>query len=85
MGTKKSEWVLFLGFVGTAMAFSDEDPSKKSRHRMMDFSRELQGFLWGRQASGDLRFDCNQQVSQTPSTPPMTSLFPHNDGVSKKV
>lgn len=70
MGTKKSEWVLFLGFVGTAMAFSDEDPSEESQHRMMDFSRkEASGFLWGRQASGDLRFDCNQQVSQTPSYP----------------
>lgn len=37
---------------------------------MMDFSgKEASGFLWGHPASGDLRLDCNQQVSQTPSPP----------------
>ena len=51
--------------------FPDEDPSEENRCRMMDFSRkEASGFLRGHQASGDLRLDCNQQVSQTPSSRP---------------
>ena len=78
MGTKKSEWVLFLGFVGKQWPFPDEDSSEESGSRMMDFSRkEASGFLWGHQASGDLRLDSNQQVSQTPSSPrSMTSPPP---------